>query len=115
MSVLWGQIKGLEESAVSCLLKEGKLSRTAYPQGHKKQITPSSPGKEHWQTLQSEQSLYPELLPRAPVIHHNLGWLPSISGVMRSSDSVVQGTVPTQNLSTIHIITHKSEPEIAHY
>lgn len=68
MFVLQGQIKGLEESAVSWPLEEGKLSRTAYPQGHKKHIIPSCPGEGHRQTLQSEQSLHPDLLPRAPAM-----------------------------------------------
>lgn len=35
--------------------------------------------------------------------------------MMLSSDSEGKGTVPTQNLSTIHSITHESDPEIAHY
>lgn len=55
--------------------------------------------------------------PRAP--SHGPSVLPELGQLrplqLPSGDSEGRGTVPTQNLSTIHSITQESHPEIAHY
>lgn len=73
--------------------------------------TGDAPNQEEWP--------HPEHLPTASGIHPDLGRLRAAAApkpsVMLSGDSASRGTVPTQNLSTTHSITHESGPEIAHY